>query len=84
MKTFLIRRLRPVAYLEEVAIEVQAPDAETAKDMIIEDDAWCDDFDAAHTRIKDDAELYIDHDRSNIYEVMDPDAYHKIVVAWGW
>ena len=83
MKTFLIRRLRPVAYLEEVTIEVQAPDAETAKEMIIDDDAWCDDFDAGHARIKG-----IDHamnlDWSDTYQVMDPDADHKIVAEWGW
>ena len=81
MKTFLIRRLRPVAYLEEVTIEVEAPDAETAQEMIEEDDAWCDDFAAGHARIKDG----IDHDWSDMYQVMDPDADNEIVASWwGW
>ena len=82
MKTFLIRRVRPVAYLEEVTIEVQAPDADTAKEMIIDDDAWCDDFDdfACIKGINHEMNL----DWTDTYQVTDPDADHKIIAEWGW
>jgi hypothetical protein len=75
MKTFIIRRARPVAYIEEVTIEVEAESAEAIKERIQEEQAWENDLDAADARIKDG----INHEWSDMFEILDPENSYSIV-----
>ena len=78
MKTFVIRRVRPVAYIEEVTIEVEAESAEAIKELIQEEQAWENDLDAADARIKDG----INHDWSDMFEILDPKNRYAIVTEF--